>query len=166
MDHILMVWMSILCLGGNTLVLGRLLPKPYMISLISHNSLRVIKICFLGKYLYGDLPFYSQYLNLFKVVRSRNSFISTLFAPSFRTPTQNFIFQQNHRNQESDELAQLISFVAHEYLSPSYPDIRAWSLTSSCLLSIRSFRALSHSSSLVPFNPLNLIWKSKVPPLK
>ena len=56
-----------------------------------------------------------------------------------------------------------MSYVAHMYLSPSYPDVRVWSLTSLGLVSISSFfRALLHSFSIA-FDPTKLFGNLKFP---
>lgn len=81
MDHILMVGMPTLLSGGRSTIPWRLLPKSYLISLISLDSLWVI--VWEDSVMIYYFVFNTQ--NLFKVVGSRDFFISILFIPLFPT---------------------------------------------------------------------------------
>ncbi|RVW55211.1 hypothetical protein CK203_067141 [Vitis vinifera] len=76
----------------------------------------------------------------------------------------NLNFRRNLSDSEIEDLEGLMRSLDDLYLSPSVPDARLWSLSSSGLFSIKSFfLALSQSSGSPQNFPSKFMWNSQVP---
>ena len=87
---------------------------------------------------WGDQPLGSQFLSLFKIVTIKNLPISSFRGSSYLF-SWNFNFRYNLSEFEIEDLERLMSFLTRLHLSPSVPDARAWSLSSSGLFTVKSF---------------------------
>ncbi|RVW78899.1 AT-rich interactive domain-containing protein 3 [Vitis vinifera] len=83
---------------------------------------------------------------------------------STRPFSWNFNFRRNLSDSEIEEVESLMQSLDHIHLSPSVPDKRSWSLSSSGLFTVKSFfLALSQISGLPSVFPTKLVWNSQVP---
>ncbi|KAL6331593.1 hypothetical protein AAG906_011533 [Vitis piasezkii] len=112
---------------------------------------------------WGDQPLGVRFPRLLRVVMDKNIPISSILG-STRPFSWNFNFRRNLSDSEIEDLESLMRSLDHIHLSPSVPDKRSWSLSSSGLFTVKSFfLALSQISGLPSVFPTKLVWNSQVP---
>ncbi|RVW92839.1 LINE-1 retrotransposable element ORF2 protein [Vitis vinifera] len=117
----------------------------------------------LGRLVVGDQPLGVRFPRLLRVVMDKNIPISSILG-STRPFSWNFNFHRNLSDSEIEDLESLMRSLDHIHLSPSVPDKRSWSLSSSELFTVKSFfLALSQISGLPSVFPTKLVWNSQVP---
>ena len=111
----------------------------------------------------GDQPLCAQYLDLYRVIPSRNLTISVVLG--FSPPTTlNLNFQCNLIDTEIEHFQRLLLSLGFVHLSPSTTDSRGWSLSSTCVFTVKSFfLALSMPPTPLLFHPAKFIWSLKAP---
>ncbi|RVX22620.1 putative ribonuclease H protein [Vitis vinifera] len=111
---------------------------------------------------WGDQPLGVRFPRLLRVVMDKNILISSILG-STRPFSWNFNFCRNLSDSEIEDLESLMQSLDHIHLSPSVPDKRSWSLSSSGLFTVKSFfLALSQISGLPSVFPTKLVWNSQV----
>ena len=85
-----------------------------------------------------DQPLGTQYPRLFRVVVDKNILICSVLGPT-RPFSWNLNFRCNLSDSEIEDLEGLMQSLDELHLSPSVPDARFWSLSSSGLFSVKSF---------------------------
>ena len=107
---------------------------------------------------WGDQPLGTQYPRLFRVVLDKNISISLVLGPT-RPFSWNLNFRRNLSDSEIEDLEGLMWSLDGLHLSPSVPDARFWSLSSSGLFSVKSFflalSQFSGSSQVFPSKNLS-----------
>ncbi|RVX19456.1 LINE-1 retrotransposable element ORF2 protein [Vitis vinifera] len=112
---------------------------------------------------WGDQSLGVRFPRLLRVVMDKNIPISSILG-STRPFSWNFNFRRNLSDSEIEEVESLMQSLDHIHLSPSVPDKRSWSLSSSGLFTVKSFfLALSQISGLPSVFPTKLVWNSQVP---
>ncbi|RVW34013.1 hypothetical protein CK203_091968 [Vitis vinifera] len=112
---------------------------------------------------WGDQSLGVHFPRLLRVVMDKNIPISSILG-STRPFSWNFNFRRNLSDSEIEELESLMQSLDHLHLSPSVPDKRSWSLSSSGLFTVKSFfLALSQISGLPSVFLIKLVWNSQVP---
>ena len=111
----------------------------------------------------GDQPLYAQYLDLHRVIPSRNLTISVV--PGSSPPsTSNQNFRRNLTDKETEHFQRLLLSLGSVHLSPFTADSRGWSLSSTCVFTVKSFfLALSMPPTPLLFHLAKFIWSSKAP---
>ncbi|WKA03325.1 hypothetical protein VitviT2T_021440 [Vitis vinifera] len=106
---------------------------------------------------WGDQSLGVRFPRLLRVVMDKNIPISSILG-STRPFSWNFNFRRNLSDSEIEELESLMQSLDHLQLSPSVPDKRSWSLSSSGLFTVKSFfLALSQISGLPSVFPTKLV---------
>ncbi|RVW16749.1 hypothetical protein CK203_076445 [Vitis vinifera] len=112
---------------------------------------------------WGNQSLCSQFANLYRVISVKNLTVSNVLGNSFPL-AWNLNFRRNLTDSEIDLLQRLMSSLSSVCFSPSLADSRVWSLSSSGLLSVKSFfLALSKVSNPILFLPAKFLWSSKAP---
>ena len=111
----------------------------------------------------GDQPLCAQYSDLYRVIPSRNLTISVVLGSS-PPSTMNLNFRRNLVDTEIEHFQKLLLSLGSMHLSPSTTDSRGWSLSSTCVFTIKSFfLTLSMPPTPLLFRPAKFIWTSKAP---
>ena len=109
-------------------------------------------------------PLSLQFASLYRVTSVRNLTISEVLGGSYPS-SWNLSFRRNLTDKEIELLERLMFSLNVVRLSSSIMDSRGKCLSPTSSFSVKSFfMALSKSSNLIPFLPVNSIWKSKAPP--
>ena len=104
---------------------------------------------------------WAQYPDLHRVTSIRNLPISLVLGLS-PLSTPNLQFRCNLIDLEINHFQGLLFSIASVHLSLSTEDSRSWSVSSTCLFTIKSFSlALSSSSNLTLFQSTTFLWESK-----
>ena len=95
------------------------------------------KICFWRDLWWGDQPLCLQFLRLFRVITTKNLFVSFVFGSD--SPPWNIFFHRNLIDLEIKDLERLMIYFSSVHLSPFVPDAKAWTPSSSGVFSVKSF---------------------------
>ena len=101
-----------------------------------------------------DQPLCAQYFDLYRAIPSRNLTILVFLGSSPRS-TLILNFRRNLTDTKIEHFQRLFLSLGSVHLSPSTTDSRGWSLSSTCVFTIKSF-------FLAPllFHPAKFIWSS------
>ena len=103
----------------------------------------------------------SQFSCLFRSVTIQNLNISSVLG-STNPFSWNLNFHRDLSDFEIGDLKKLMSSLSHLHLSPSGPNLRAWSLSSWSLFTVKSFFSImSNHTNQIPSFPTDSIWKSQ-----
>ena len=109
---------------------------------------------------WGDQPLCSQFLGLYRVILVKDLTVSVVLGNSYLL-FWNFNFRCDLSDIEIELLERLMSSLSLVHLSPIV-DSKVWSLSSSCLFTVKSFfLALSNFSNPILFLLAKFLWKSK-----
>ena len=111
---------------------------------------------------WGNQPLCAQYPDLYRVTSIRNLPISLVLSPS--PSTLNLQFRRIIIDIKINHLRGLLLSIASMHLFLSTADSRSWSVSSTSLVTIKSFSlALSSSYNLTLFQPATFLWEAKAP---
>ena len=117
----------------------------------------------LGRLVVGDQPLCSQFPGLFKIFTVKNLTISSILR-STNPFSWNLNFHRKLLDLKIEDLKRLMSSLSHLHLSPLDHDLRAWSLSSLGLFTIKSFfSVLSNHIDPTPSFLVDFVWKSQAP---
>ena len=122
-----------------------------------------LRIWFWEDLWWGDQPLCSQFLGLFWIVTVKNLTISSILRPT-NPFSWNLNFYFNLLDLKIEDFERLMSSLSHLHLFPFGHDLRAWSLFSLGLFTIKSFFSiLSNLIDPTPSFPIDFVWKSQAP---
>ena len=111
----------------------------------------------------GDQPLCAQYPDLYRVIPLNNLTILVVLGSS-PLSTLNLNFPCNLTDTEIEHFQRLLLSLGYVHLSPFTVDSRGWSLSSTCVFTVKSFfLALFMPPTPLLFHPAKFIWSSKAP---